>query len=88
MKNTMQIVNSAFNPRNLGLLKSMTLLIATLTLCACGQRGSLYLPQVPAGTQRTSLVEAATTVPETASSPTKTDAKADSSSTAPASAKK
>jgi len=88
MKNTMQIVNRVSNPRKLGLFKSTSLLIAALALSACGQRGSLYLPQVPAGTQRTSLVEAATAAPNTALSKTTADAKADSSSTTPAPAKK
>ncbi|HMS25846.1 MAG TPA: lipoprotein [Burkholderiaceae bacterium] len=84
----MQIVNSVINPCKLGLFKSLSILIAALVLSACGQRGSLYLPQVPAGTQRTSLVESVTAKPESASSKATSNDNVDSSTTTPAAVKK
>lgn len=63
MKNTMQIVNSVHALGKSGLFKWFIPMMVVMALSACGQRGALYLPDVPAGTQRTSLVEAATAAP-------------------------
>ena len=56
MKNNNQIVN------RVAALLAMGLSVACLTLSvtACGQRGSLYLPTTPAGVERASLVDTLT----------------------------
>jgi len=82
MKNTQQIVNIVIKPCKPRLLKGLALMVVALALGACGQRGSLYLPQIPAGSQRTSMVEALTATPENAKS-TKAEAKVDASPAKP-----